>query len=261
MHLSHVEMMEAVRAFVDARYSQDTQPDGAPFASAHVVAGLFSPSHDLYLAQKFGRGPADGESDSDSHGDEAAAPGNTGGNGPSEALPIGIRVKLIGLSIADADWLAVDTWECGQDKFVDIGPVVASFKHAVARATERPHKILFVCGPDLCHNCGLDQAETALGDVGVICVARPAFSDHQAAVEAAAAERDPLPEAGDLLLEDGLLLFCPTPIATASSTAVRAAFAPGASAEAVSAGANLLHPDVAAFLVDYYRAGGETDGH
>lgn len=66
-------------------------------------------------------------------------------------LPARHRVEMANLALADAPWLAVDTWEAAQSRFVRTHEVVARVRRAVGSAGWPQAELFLVCGADLVH--------------------------------------------------------------------------------------------------------------
>jgi nicotinic acid mononucleotide adenylyltransferase len=117
VHRHHIKMME------EARESMESN-------GYTVVGGFLSPSHDLYVENKFKR------------------------KGLKGFIPSVHRIEFIKESFVDSDWLEVDPWEATQSRFVDFSSVLHrlhlhlkdSFKNSFPDLSIR---VMFVMGADL----------------------------------------------------------------------------------------------------------------
>ena len=133
VHRGHVAMLHST--------ARDIQAAGR----GRVVGAFLSPSHDLYLTQKFG---------------------------PGKFIPAAKRIACAAAALRRDPLVRVGAWECQQQGQWPDFPVVCQ---ALEAALERrypalPVRVFYVCGEDHYQKCGLRKGVTPT--VGVCVVAR-----------------------------------------------------------------------------------------
>jgi hypothetical protein len=109
-----------------------------------VVGGFVSPSHDMYLSGKFGRG---------------------------KFMPSPNRLKLAQLAVDDESLWSVGEWESKVHGYwPDFPEVAASLRDAVADVFPGV-AVYYVCGVDHSKKCGLERSGVGKG-IGLCVVAR-----------------------------------------------------------------------------------------
>jgi len=104
-----------------------------------VVGGYISPSHDFHVMLKLG----------------------------DEGIKAKDRCNMIELALQDSDWIALSSWECEQDYFVDFGAVTKNIEEFIHQNfPENKIECFYCCGGDLVIRCRLHNT-TSLKVIGV----------------------------------------------------------------------------------------------
>ena len=199
------------------------------------VGGFVSPSHDLYLAQKF-----------------AASRSVGSGSGAATYFPSHLRIAMAELACREDALVSTGTWEtCVPTRWPDFPEVCGELERTLERMRARGllatlPQVWYVCGDDHAAKCGLSEAggRGVSPTVGVLCVAR--------GQDAATSPSSMLTTRGSRFLR----VATTADIRETSSSLVRKlleaasqAATPAARSAALDALHVILHADVAVFLL------------
>ena len=150
VHAGHVSMLESAKTQVESQ-------------GYDVVAGFLSPSSDLYVKPKM-------ESILRKSKKEEGAKASS-----LRMLfaPSKERLKIIDLALVDSTWLSSASWESEQPRFVDFPQVLEALDewlHQENFFTSPDDKVVYVCGYDHYHNCGLEGGIVGHDKCRHVCV-------------------------------------------------------------------------------------------